>query len=105
MSAVEHNLSKLRIYRPTAVMRAEGSAPTYSLDRPLKGLTAGLRHDGIWQSWIYILGMWAEKLKADGATALVLQISDHIGDQAAEAKRLLDEWIAKVDCAIVGAGT
>ncbi|HXC41684.1 MAG TPA: hypothetical protein VN667_22340 [Burkholderiales bacterium] len=97
--------AKILIHKPTAVMPARESAPAYTVDRPLQGLKVGLRHDGLWQSWKFILELWSAKMAAAGAHPLIIQVSEHTGSQTAATEAALEDWIRRIDCAIVGVGT
>ena len=59
----------------------EGSS-TFTLDRPLTGVVVGLRLDRAWRSYITVVDVWEQLLKADGATAKVLWTGDRAGPEA-----------------------
>ena len=93
------------IRKPTAEPPAVRSAPTFRVDRPLKGLRVGLRVDPNWKSWLTIADDWAARLRADGAEPIVLAVHDHTGDAGERTHAQLNAWAASIDCAVVGIGT
>ena len=95
----------LHIRKPTAVPKPAQSAPTYRVDKPLKGLKVGLRTDPGWLSWTSIAGQWAVQLRRDGADASVFPIAEHVGPEGEKAIKALGEWADTLDCAVIGIGT
>jgi len=93
------------VRRPTAPPAGEVSAPTYRVDRPLAGLTIGIRTDRAWRSWQHIAGVWEQFLQRDGATTIAVETGAQIGDPASSDRKHVDELAAGVDAAIVGLGT
>ncbi len=93
------------VRRPTAPPAGEVSAPTFRLDRPLRGLTIGLRTDRAWRSWQHIASRWEELLQRDGAQTIAVETGAQIGDPASSDRKHVDELAASVDAAIVGLGT
>ena len=96
---------KILIRKPTSAPRAAPSAPTFRVDRPLKGLRVGLRTDPNWKSWLTIADEWTVLLRADGAEPVVLPVLDHSGAAGEKSKLALHAWADSVDCAVVGIGT
>lgn len=96
---------RITIRRPTARAREVAAAPTFTLNRPLKGLRVGLRHEGAWRSWLLISGVWAEWLERDGAIPVVLEVGERTGEEGIKTNADVDRWAGEVDCAIVGLGT
>ncbi len=93
---------QISIRRPTAKFGARESAPTFDLDRPIKGLRVGLRNDPLWSSWLQVCDVWSDMLKSDGAEPVVLRIGVHVGEEGQHTKDLIDAWASSVDCAVVG---
>ena len=93
------------VRRPTAVPAGDVSAPTFRLDRPLAGLTIGLRTDRAWRSWQLIASRWEELLQRDGASTIAVETGAQIGDPASSDRKHIDELATSVDAAIVGLGT
>jgi hypothetical protein len=93
------------IRRPTAAPAGEMSAPTFRLERPLAGVTVGLRTDRAWRSWRLIASVWDEYLRRDGATTLCVETGAQVGHGAASDRKHIVELAESVDCAIVGLGT
>jgi len=93
------------VRRPTAQPAGEVSAPTFRLDRPLAGLTIGLRTDRAWRSWQLISNLWAEYLERDGAQTLAVETGAQIGRPASNDRKHIEEFAVQVDAAIVGLGT
>jgi hypothetical protein len=93
------------VRRPTAPPAGEVSAPTYRLDRPLAGLTIGIRTDRAWRSWQHIASVWEQFLQRDGASTIAVETGAQIGDPASSDRKHVDELAAGVDAAIVGLGT
>jgi hypothetical protein len=96
---------RILIRIPTAAPVVPESAPTFRVDRPLKGLRVGLRTDPNWQSWLTIADDWSVRLRADGAEPVVLTVLDHSGEAGEQAKVALHAWADSIDCAVVGIGT
>jgi methyl coenzyme M reductase subunit C-like uncharacterized protein (methanogenesis marker protein 7) len=93
------------VRRPTAVPAGELSAPTFRLERPLAGLTIGLRTDRAWRSWQLIASVWDEYLQRDGAQTISVETGAQIGQPASSDRKQIDELAEQVDAAIVGLGT
>ena len=93
------------VRRPTAPPAGDVSAPTFRLERPLTGLTIGLRTDRAWRSWQLIASVWDEYLKRDGAQTIAVETGAQIGDPASSDRKQIDEFAGQVDAAIVGLGT
>ncbi len=96
------NSEEITIRKPTASFRARESAPTFDLNRPIKGMKVGIRTDQFWRSWLDVAEVWSEMLKQDGATPVVLRIGEHTGEEGQHTKDLVDTWASSVDCAVVG---
>ncbi len=97
--------STIWVRRPTATPAGEHSAPSFTLDRPLAGLTVGLRTDKAWRSWQLISSVWDEYLRRDGATTISVETGAQMGQPGADDRKEIDELAHVVDCAIVGLGT
>lgn len=93
------------VRRPTAPPAGEIAAPTFRLDRPVAGLTVGLRTDAAWRSWRLIAARWDEYLRRDGAQTVCVETTAMVGHSGADDRKHIDELAATVDCAIVGLGT
>ncbi len=93
------------VRRPTAAPAGEVSAPTHRLDRPLPGLTIGIREDRAWRSWQHIGDVWAAWLDRDGASPRTVETGGQVGVPGSDDRRRIDELAAAVDAAIVGLGT
>ncbi|MCU1378212.1 MAG: hypothetical protein JWN29_1195 [Acidimicrobiales bacterium] len=90
---------------PTAPRRAAEVAPTYSVDRPLSGLKVGLRHEGSWRSWMWIVDEWEGLLRADGAEPVVLEAGGRVGDEGVQTRADVAAWVDAIDCGVSGLGT
>ena len=95
----------LRIRKPTAAFPPPEAAPSFRVDRPLKGLKVGVRHDGQWMSWEKIMEIWMDKLRNDGAQPVPMLTGEHTGEQGKDTQAALQNWAKSVDCAVVGIGT
>ena len=93
------------VRRPTAQPAGEVSAPTFRLDRPLAGLTIGLRTDRAWRSWQLIASIWEANLQRDGAQTLAVETGAQVGQPALDDRKQIEEFAGQVDAAIVGLGT
>lgn len=90
---------------PTAPPRSTQVAPTYTLDAPITGRRVGLRHEGSWRSWLWILDEWERALKDDGAEPVTVLAGGRVGDEGQETRRRIGEWVAGIDVGISGLGT
>jgi hypothetical protein len=93
------------VRRPTAPPAGDVSAPTFRLERPVSGLTIGLRTDRAWRSWQLISTIWDEYLRRDGAQTIAVETGAQIGQPASSDRKQIDEFAGRVDAAIVGLGT
>src|SRR5450755_4258711 len=93
------------VRRPTAPPAGDVSAPTFRLDRPLAGLTIGLRTDRAWRSWQLISTIWDQYLRRDGAQTIAVETGAQIGQPASSDRKQIEEFAGQVDAAIVGLGT
>jgi hypothetical protein len=97
--------STIWVRRPTAPPAGDASAPTFRLERPLTGLTVGLRTDRAWRSWQLISTIWDEYLRRDGAQTIAVETGAQIGQPASSDRKQIEEFAGQVDAAIVGLGT
>ena len=94
------------IRKPTAPPAAEVGAPTFTVDRPLAGLKAGIRTDRAWRSWQLIAEIWAGYLLRDGATdVLHVETRSQMGEMGADDRKHIGELADATDFALVGLGT
>jgi hypothetical protein len=93
------------VRRPTAEPAGEVSAPTFTLDRPVEGLTIGVRADRAWRSWQLISTIWAERLQREGAATIEVETGAQMGQPGAEDRKEIEELASTTDAAIVGLGT
>jgi len=94
------------IRKPTAPPAKEVSAPTFTVDRPLAGLRAGIRTDRAWRSWQLIAGIWEQYLRRDGAADVVnVETRSQMGEMGADDRKHIGELADATDFAIVGLGT
>ena len=93
------------VRRPTAPPAGDVSAPTFRLERPIAGLTIGLRTDRAWRSWQLISTIWDGYLRRDGAQTVAVETGAQIGQPASSDRKQIDEFAGQVDAAIVGLGT
>lgn len=94
------------IRRPTAPPAADLSAPTFTVDRPLAGLRAGIRTDRAWRSWQLIASLWGEALRRDGAAdVLNVETRSQMGEMGSDDRAHVGALADATDFAIVGLGT
>lgn len=96
------NPRRIRIRKPTAVFRAMEAAPTFDLNRPIRGLRVGIRSDQFWPSWLQIREVWLDLLRKDGAEPVILEINERVGEGGQGTQRDVERWANSVDCAVVG---
>ncbi|HEY5012686.1 MAG TPA: hypothetical protein VIK61_08275 [Acidimicrobiia bacterium] len=99
------NPSTIWVRRPTAAPAGAVSAPSFRLDRPVAGLTIGIRADRAWRSWQLISAIWDEYLRRDGATTIAVETGAQMGQPGSNDRKQIDELATVTDCAIVGLGT
>lgn len=90
---------------PTAPPRQAEIAPAFTVDRPLAGLKVGLRHEGSWRSWLWIVDEWETFLREDGAEPVPVLAGGRVGDEGEQTKRAVEQWVADIDCGVSGLGT
>jgi methyl coenzyme M reductase subunit C-like uncharacterized protein (methanogenesis marker protein 7) len=93
------------VRRPTAKPAGEVSAPSFVLERPIAGLTIGIRADRAWRSWQLISDIWAEYLRRDGAETIAVETGAQMGRPGSDDRKQIEELATITDCAIVGLGT
>jgi hypothetical protein len=93
------------IRRPTAPPPEDVSAPTFTVDRAVAGLRAGIRTDSAWRSWRLIAGVWGERLRRDGAELVTVETHGQVGQVGFDDRKHIDEMAGVVDFGIVGLGT
>ena len=93
------------VRRPTAKPAGETSAPSYRLDRAVRGLTIGIRADRAWRSWQLVSGIWDEYLRRDGAATIAVETGAQMGRPGTDDRKQIEELANVTDCAIVGLGT
>jgi hypothetical protein len=96
--------NKIRIRRPNVSPPPVVGAPAFKLDRPLTGAKIGFRDDLAWRSWTLIIKDWSERLREEGAEAVVLVTGQRTGAEGEKTRADIDKWAASVDCAVVGLG-
>jgi hypothetical protein len=95
----------ITIRSPVAPPREERVAPTYTVDGPLTGLKVGLRHEGSWRSWLWIVDEWEQYLRRDGAIPVILEAGGRVGEEGVETRAAVAEWVRTSACGIAGLGT
>src|SRR5579862_3519582 len=95
----------IRVRKPTAKPAGEVSAPAFTLDRAVTGLTVGIRADRAWRSWQLIAAIWGEYLERDGATTIAVETGAQMGRPGSDDRKQIEELANVTDCAIVGLGT
>jgi methyl coenzyme M reductase subunit C-like uncharacterized protein (methanogenesis marker protein 7) len=93
------------VRRPTAKPAGELSAASFVLERPITGLTIGIRADRAWRSWQLISEIWAEYLRRDGAETIAVETGAQMGRPGSDDRKQIEELANITDCAIVGLGT
>jgi hypothetical protein len=94
------------IRKPTAPPAPAVSAATFTVDRPLAGLKAGIRKDRAWRSWQFIAEIWAGYLRRDGAAdVLSVETLSQVGEVGAADRKHVADLADATDFAIVGLGT
>ena len=93
------------VRRPTAKPAGDVSAPAFTLDRPVRGLTIGIRADRAWRSWQLISSIWADRLQRDGAATIEVETGAQMGQPGADDRKEIEELAGVADAAIVGLGT
>src|SRR4051812_34746526 len=93
------------VRRPTAKPAGDVSAPAFTLDRPVSGLTIGIRADRAWRSWQLISSIWSERLQGDGAATIEVETGAQMGQPGADDRKEIEDLAGVADAAIVGLGT
>lgn len=93
------------VRRPTAEPAGDVSAPAFTLDRPVTGLTIGVRADRAWRSWQLISSIWAERLHGEGAATVEVETGAQMGQPGADDRKEIEELASTTDAAIIGLGT
>jgi hypothetical protein len=93
------------VRRPTAAPAGDTIAPTYTVGRPLAGLTLGFREDRAWRSWQHIARNWAERLQREGARSVSIENGAQVGSPGSHDRKAVVELANATDGAFVGLGT
>ncbi len=91
-----------KVLNPSADLPADIASPGPDAGI-LEGKVVGIRVDEIWRCWDWITALWAEQLRAAGATVRFWRCSQ--GRTGAEGDRIaasLDEFLDTLDIALVG---
>lgn len=91
------------ILEPTASLAHDITEPGPDAGS-LKGKRIAIRIDMLWRSWDWVSEIWAEELRAAGATVTFWRSCGRTGEEGAVADREYDELLAASDMAIVGLG-
>src|SRR3954453_23408115 len=102
MSIVTQELVTVR--RPTAAPRSIEEAPAFTVGGPIAGRRVGLRHEGSWRSWMWIVAEWPGLRLADGADPVVLAPGGRVGSEGVRTRADVAEWASTIDCGISGLG-
>jgi hypothetical protein len=68
----------------------------------LAGKRVGIRVDQIWRAWDWISELWADKLRAAGASVSFWRSCGRSGEEGERMDRELKAWLKTLDVAIVG---
>jgi hypothetical protein len=93
------------VRKPIATPAGDVRAPSFLLDRPVAGLTIGIRADRAWRSWQLISEIWGEYLQRDGAATIAVETGAQMGRPGSDDRKQIEELANVTDCAIVGLGT
>jgi hypothetical protein len=99
---------RIVIRRPTATGRSiDRGTPTAPVaKRPLAGCRVGMRTEGQWASWLFIVDDWKRRLEQAGAIADVLITNPYkLADELKEERRRVATWAEAIDVGISGLGT
>jgi hypothetical protein len=94
-------MALIKVLDPTA-SRADDNASPGPEAGPLAGKRIGIRLDQIWRCWDWISENWAEKFRAAGAEVSFWRSTNRSGEEGEEQDRSLQEWVSKIDVAVVG---
>ena len=89
------------ILDPTAQIKDDISDPGPQV-LSLIGKTVGFRVDILWRSWDWVSEIWAEQLRAAGATVKFWRPAGRSGDEGDRALAEMREFWNSVDIAVVG---
>jgi hypothetical protein len=70
----------------------------------LHGKRIAIRIDMLWRSWDWVSEVWADDLRAEGATVTFWRSCGRTGQEGVEADREYTALLAESDLAIVGLG-
>jgi hypothetical protein len=95
---------QVEVLLPTAPVVSDETSPTWRVDRPVAGVTVGLRTDHSWRSYFAVVEVWEQLLRRDGASVRVLWTGDRVGPQGERTRADAEEWSRLVECGVVGLG-
>jgi hypothetical protein len=95
--------SRITVLDPTGLPPADDADPGPDAG-PLDGRTVGIRIDRTWRSFEWVVDEWVPALEAAGARTVVWVAGNRIGEEGLRTISELDEFVAKIDVAVVGLG-
>jgi hypothetical protein len=95
------SMGQALVLDPTASLSADIASPGPDAGI-LAGKRIGIRLDQIWRAWDWISELWAEKLRAEGASVTFWRSCGRSGEEGERMDRELQEFLATIDIAIVG---
>ena len=94
------------VRKPTAAPAGEVSAPSFLLERPVAGLTIGIRADrGVAVVAARVRDLGRATSQRDGATTIAVETGAQMGQPGSDDRKQIEELANVTDCAIVGLGT
>jgi hypothetical protein len=96
-------MTRIVVLDPTAAPAASGVGPSPDVGS-LASKTVGIRRDRLWRSFEWVAEEWAGSFRELGANVVLWTAGNRIGEEGERMRHELDDFVSRIDVAVVGLG-